>query len=68
MNAFALLSDDKPHSLIKCNKYFFILFVFSKVRNSNKIVLKIVLVIVNINKDENKSLISNQFSLKKVNR
>jgi hypothetical protein len=27
-------------------------------------VLKIVLIIVNINKDENKSLISNQFSLK----
>jgi hypothetical protein len=26
--------------------------------------LKIVLIIVNINKDENKSLISNQFSLK----
>jgi hypothetical protein len=33
-----------------------------------KIVLKIVLIIVNINKDENKSLISNQFSLKKVNK
>ena len=30
--------------------------------------LKIVLIIVNINKDENKSLISNQFSLKKVNK
>jgi hypothetical protein len=29
-----------------------------------KNVLKIVLIIVNINKDENKSLISNQFSLK----
>jgi hypothetical protein len=27
-------------------------------------VLKIVLIIVNVNKDENKSLISNQFSLK----
>jgi hypothetical protein len=26
--------------------------------------IKIVLIIVNINKDENKSLISNQFSLK----
>jgi hypothetical protein len=33
-------------------------------RNSKKKELKIVLVIVNINKDENKSLISNQFSLK----
>jgi hypothetical protein len=29
-----------------------------------KNVLKIVLIIVNINKDENKSLISNKFSLK----
>jgi hypothetical protein len=29
-----------------------------------KNVLKIVSIIVNINKDENKSLISNQFSLK----
>jgi hypothetical protein len=34
-----------------------------KFRNSKKNVLKIVLIIVNINKDENKSLISNQFSL-----
>jgi hypothetical protein len=31
---------------------------------SKKNVFKIVLIIVNINKDENKSLISNQFSLK----
>ena len=31
------------------------------IRNKN---IKIVLIIVNINKDENKSLISNQFSLK----
>jgi hypothetical protein len=37
---------------------------FVKFRNSKKNVLKIVLFIVNINKDENKSLISNQFSLK----
>jgi hypothetical protein len=37
---------------------------FIKFRNSEKNVLKIVLIIVNINKDENKSLISNQFSLK----
>jgi hypothetical protein len=33
-------------------------------KNSKKNVLKIVLIIVNINKDENKSPISNQFSLK----
>ena len=39
--------------------------IFVKFRNSEKNVLKIVLIIVNINKDENKSLISNQFSLKK---
>jgi hypothetical protein len=38
--------------------------LFVKFRNSRKNVLKIVLIIVNINKDENKSLISNQFSLK----
>jgi hypothetical protein len=37
--------------------------MFVKFRNSKKNVL-IVLIIVNINKDENKSLISNQFSLK----
>ena len=45
-----------------CQRSFNKLFV--KVRNSKKNVLKIVLIIVNINKDENKSLISNQFSLK----
>jgi hypothetical protein len=38
--------------------------IFVKVRNSKINVLKIVLIIVNIYKDENKSLISNQFSLK----
>ena len=38
--------------------------IFVKFRNSKKNVLKSVLIIVNINKDENKSLISNQFSLK----
>jgi hypothetical protein len=38
--------------------------IFVKFRESKKNVLKIVLIIVNINKDENKSLISNQFSLK----
>jgi hypothetical protein len=38
--------------------------IFVKFRNSKKNVLKVVLIILNINKDENKSLISNQFSLK----
>jgi hypothetical protein len=38
--------------------------IFVKFKNSKKNVLKIVLIIVNINKDENNSLISNQFSLK----
>jgi hypothetical protein len=38
--------------------------IFVKFRNSKQNVLKIVLIIVNINKDENKSLISNQFSLR----
>ena len=38
--------------------------IFVKFRESKKNVLKIVLIIVNINKDENKSLISNQFSPK----
>ena len=37
---------------------------FVKFRNSKKNVLKIVLIIFYINKDENKSLISNQSSLK----
>jgi hypothetical protein len=37
---------------------------FVKFINSKKNVHKIVLIIVNINKDENKSLISKQFSLK----
>jgi hypothetical protein len=36
--------------------------IFVKVRNNKKNVVKIVLIIVNINKDESKSLISNQFS------
>ena len=48
--------------LYLCQRPFYKIFV--KVRNSKKNVLKIVLIIVNINKDENKSLISNQFSLK----
>ena len=45
-----------------CQRSFYEIFV--KIRNSKNNVLKIVLIIVNINKDENKSLISNQFSLK----
>jgi hypothetical protein len=36
--------------------------LIEKFRNSKKNVLKIALIIVNINKDENKSLISNQFN------
>jgi hypothetical protein len=51
-----------PHYL--CQRSFYKIFV--KFRNSKTNVLKIVLIIVNvnINKDENKSLISNQFSIK----
>jgi hypothetical protein len=45
-----------------CQRSFYKIFV--KFRNSKKNVLKMVLIIVNINKDENKSLISNQLSLK----
>ena len=48
--------------LYLCQRSFYKIFV--KFRNSKKNVLKIVLIIVNINKDENKLLISNQFSLK----
>ena len=47
-------------ALCQCSFY----KIFVKFRNSKKNVLKIVLIIVNINKDENKSLISNQISLK----
>jgi hypothetical protein len=50
-------------SIHLCQRSFYKIFV--KFRNSKKNVLKIVLIIVNINKGENKSLISNQFSLKK---
>jgi hypothetical protein len=45
-----------------CQRSFYKIFV--KFRNSKKNVLKIVLIIVTINKDEHKSLISNQLSLK----
>jgi hypothetical protein len=37
--------------------------MFENLKTVKKNVLKIVLIIVNINKNENKSLISNQFSL-----
>jgi hypothetical protein len=47
-----------------CQRSFYKIFV--KFRNSKRNVLKIVLIIVNINKDENKSLILNQFSLLKM--
>ena len=36
---------------------------FCKIKKQENNILKIVLIIVNINKHENKSLISNQFSL-----
>jgi hypothetical protein len=45
-----------------CQRLFYKILV--KVRNSKINVLKIVLIIVNIYEDENKSLISNQFSPK----
>ena len=45
-----------PASIHLCQRSFYKSFV--KFRNSEKNVLKIVLIIVNINKDENKSLIS----------
>ena len=47
--------------LCLCQHPFYKIIV--KVRNSKQNVLKMVLIIVNINKDENKSLISYQFSL-----
>ena len=61
-----------PFSIQSCRSYYARLYlcqcpiykILVKVRNSKKNVLKIVLIIVNINKDEHKSLISNQFSLK----
>jgi hypothetical protein len=61
--AFSIQSCRSCHArLYLCQRPFYKIFV--KFRNSKKNVLKIVLIIVNINKDENKSLISNQFSLK----
>jgi hypothetical protein len=49
-------------SIHLCQRSFYKIFV--KFRNNKKNVLNIVLNIVNINNDEHKSLISNQFSLK----
>ena len=40
------------HSILLCQRSFYKIFV--KFRNSKKNVLKVVLIIVNINKDENK--------------
>jgi hypothetical protein len=71
-NGNGYLQGVRPFSIQSCRSCYayttslstLILQDFVKFRNSKKIVLKIVLIIVNINKDENKSLISNQFSLK----
>ena len=61
-NPFSIQSCSCYTTLHFCQHSFYKIFV--KFRNSKKNVLKIVLIIVNINKDENKSLISNQFSHK----
>jgi hypothetical protein len=62
-NPFSIQSCRSCYArLYLCQSPFYKILV--KVRNSKKKVLKIVLIIVNINKDENRSLISNQFSLK----
>jgi hypothetical protein len=71
-NTITNVSDYHPFSIRSCRSCYARLYlcqrsffkILVKVRNSKKNVLKIVLIIVNINKDENKSLISNQFSLK----
>jgi hypothetical protein len=47
-------------SIQSCRSYYARLYLLVKVRNSKKNVIKIVLIIVNINKDD----ISNQFSHK----
>jgi hypothetical protein len=60
--AFSIQSCRSRYAPHTCQRSFYKIFV--KFINSQKNVLKIVLIIVNINKDENKSLISNQFSLK----
>ena len=50
--------------LYLCQRPFYKILV--KVRNSKKNVLKIVLIIININKDENKSLIFKSTLLKMI--
>jgi hypothetical protein len=62
LRAFSILSCRSCYATHLCQRPFY--KIFAKFRNSKTNVLKIVLIIVNINKDENKSLISNQFSLK----
>ena len=64
MEPFSIQSCRSRYALGQhlCQHSFYKIFV--KFRNSKTMYLKIVLIIVNINKDENKSLISNQFSLK----
>jgi hypothetical protein len=67
-----LFTSSAPFSIQSCRSYYATLHlcqrpfykIFVKFRNSKINVLKIVLIIVKVNKDENKSLISNQFSLK----
>jgi hypothetical protein len=62
LNPFSIQSCHSCYArLYLCQRPFYKILV--KVRNSNTNVLKIVLIVVNINEDENKSLISNQFSL-----
>ena len=71
---FKILTDDRrPFSIQSCRSRYAPLYLcqcsfykmFVKfIETIKKNVLKIALIIVNINKDENKSLISNQFSPK----
>ena len=64
--AYIVLIGISPFSIQSCRSCYARLYlcqrpfykILLKVRNSKKIVLKIALIIVNINKDENKSLIS----------
>ena len=70
-NTITNVSDYHPFSIQSCRSCYARIYlcqrsffkILVQVRNSKTNVLKIVLIIVNINKDENKSLISNQFSL-----
>jgi hypothetical protein len=60
-NVYSILYPELSLDSISVNAHF---TRFLSKLETVKNVLKIVLIIVNINKDENKSLISNQFSLK----